>query len=764
MVLAHLSVITYIINIMKKKIKIGMLLLACMLTTNMSAAYIIAGNGNDDTNGKWCGGTIWGWNYLDENNSITFTGVAPGGYGFKVLNGGWDNVLGEFDYESNVPLYGGNGDDMSFTMTGGGDITVQVVDGKVRVTSNGTFSYKTFYLSGNGDDGAHGTWCNGHYWGYQVEDNIFINNEISFVALPAGNYKFKVIGYKGDWRGFSYVDVAHSSPMVLDNSGDIEFQLTASADVTIRIVNDKICVLIDRQYCIVGNGSSSDKGDWCGKTSWGNWNSSTILDENLSFTYLSLPAGDYAFKVKDYADAWDNKNVLTSDHLDTEHSYTCTTNANKDILFTLSAAAEVTISIVNNQVRVQATPVYFITGNGAADGKGDWCGKKGWWTRVDAARFDIATQSISYASLPAGEYQFRVTNGKWASDGGTVWDHSNVDFDASSFGYYTDNSKNICFTLAEEAGVTIHFNPETGDISLTSTKGYFDASYHLVGTVFANGWDAGAATNELVNQGDGTFKCVQTDKYLTAGTHAYKLVANRSWDDGCAYPNGDGNDAHVAIPYDGMYTITYIFNPATKTLTYEAIRQTHDVTISAYGYSTFYSDKAFELPSGLKAMIFTGVEGDQLTAEELTTIPANTGVVLQGTANATYTLMETETDATYSTNLLKGTLEDETIDNGYVHYILGIYNEQCGLFWPYGTTDGVGAFTNKAGKAYLELGGAAPAPAHVRGFVLTNTSVATGVEDVSVQPEGAYYDLLGRQVREPQPGQMYIQNGKKIVW
>lgn len=743
-----------------------MLLLACTMSVNMSAAYIIAGNGKNDSNGKWCGGTDWGWNYLDENNSITFYGVAAGGYGFKVLDGGWSNVLGDFDYGSNVPLYGGGGDDMSFTMTSEGDITVQVVNGKVKVTSNGTFSHKTFYLSGNGNDGdSYGSWCNGHNWGYQVEDNKFVNGEIAFSNLPAGNYKFKVIDYKGAWRGFSNVDVEHSSPMIID-SNDIEFQLTAPANVVIKIVNDKTCVLIDRQYCFVGNGASSDKGDWCGKQNWGNSNSSTVLDDNLSFTYLSLPAGDYAFKVKDNVNAWNNKNVLTHDNLDTEHSYTCSTNDNKDILFTLDAAAEVTISIVNNQVRLQVTPVYFITGNGAASGKGDWCGKKGWYTRNDDSRFDPVTKTISYASLPAGEYKFRITNGKWVADGGTVWDHTNVVFDESSFGYYSDNNNNICFTLSAEAGITIYFDPETGEVSLTSSKGYFDATYHIVGDneLIATGWNAGTSTSELTASGDGIFQYVQENIYLAAGTHRYKLVANRSWDPGSAFPNGDNNNATIDIPEDGVYTLTYTFVPASKTLTCNAVRQTRETTISQYQYSTFYSDKAWSVPEGLKALIFTGIENEMLVMKSIDVIPAETGVVLYGAANATFALAETETDVTYPTNLLHGTLEETEINNGNVHYILGLSQGECGMFWPYNTDHGVGAFTNQAGKAYLELPGNTPAPARIRGFVFSSPSVATGVYDAEIQEEdGTCYDLLGRKVSNPQQGGLYIMNGKKVI-
>jgi hypothetical protein len=88
------------------------------------------------------------------------------------------------------------------------------------------------------------------------------------------------------------------------------------------------------------------------------------------------------------------------------------------------------------------------------------------------------------------------------------------------------------------------------------------------------------------------------------------------------------------------------------------------------------------------------------------------------------------------------------------------------MFWPAGTTEGVGAFTNQAGKAYLELpaSGGGSAPARIRGFIFSSPSVATGVYETDIQEtDGACYDLLGRKVSNPQQGGLYIMNGKKII-
>ena len=190
------------------------------------------------------------------------------------------------------------------------------------------------------------------------------------------------------------------------------------------------------------------------------------------------------------------------------------------------------------------------------------------------------------------------------------------------------------------------------------------------------------------------------------------------------------------------------------------------MTISAYEFSSFYADKAYIVPDGLTAIIFESLNGDLLEPTTLDVIPANTGVILYGIADETYELVETESSVEYVNNMLKGTLTDQTIDNDKVHYILGLSaSGECGLYWPYGTgtTNGIGAFTNKAGKAYLELDPTSGAK-QLRGFILRAPTVATGLVDVDApQTDDTWFDVLGRPVSQPVQGGLYIREGKKVV-
>jgi len=740
---------------MKKNKIIIMLLLACSMSVNMSATYYIVGNGNDDPNGKWCNGSNWGFQEMDENNSITFKGVAGGkNYGFKIKDSNsWSEgtEYTTFDYDnSDQPLYGGDGGDMGFRLTEDADVTVSFVDGKVRVKATKALAYRSNYYYIAGNTGVMGSWS---------ENAVALtNDQITFTNLSADWYEFKITN--GSWYktwGYSKLDVANSSPMhkTYGESNNICFRIQANADVTVKMENGKVVLLIDREYCVTGIGG------WAATTDY-----TLTQGNNYTYTFYNLSPGSYEFKVKEKVAAWEDDCTWGYDHLDTENSNSGE-NWSGNIGFNLSLPADVTIALVNNMIRLNVTPVYFIVGNGD-ESHGDWCNQKGWWTDDANSRLDATTLSKTYTALPAGTYEFKLTNGKWKGDGGTVWAANAVDNESSSRGYRgAGEEANIEFDLQAATDVTISFNPETGKISLVSSNGYFLSNvYSVVGEEALVGfnWDNMETSTEMTNNGDGTYTYTINHKYLAADDYDYKILGGHRWGNGCEYPN---TNATLSIAEAGYYTVVFTLNPVAETQSCVATPVTKDVRISQYQYSTFYSDKAYRVPEGLTALIFTGIENDMLVMESIDVIPAETGVVLYGAANATFALAETEANVTYPDNMLHGTLENAVIDNSNVHYILGLSSAgECGMFWPAGTTEGVGAFTNQAGKAYLELpaSGGGSAPARIRGFIFSSPSVATGVYDAEIQEaDGACYDLLGRKVSNPQQGGLYIMNGKKII-
>lgn len=341
---------------MKKIFTMCILLVAGMLTTNLFAqtTYYVVGNGTEDP--SWVHGQDWAVaaeNALDANGSITFTNVVGGkDYDFKITDGSWGDghEITSIDFENSAaPMYGGSGKNIGFKLSESADVTISLVNGKVRVQATKPLTYRTIYIAGNAS--VMGNWS--------PNAVALTNDQITFSNLAAEWYEFKIT--QGSWNpqwGYSDLDVANSSPMhkTYGDGNNICFRLQAAADVTIKMENGKVVLLIDRDYCITGNGNDIDKNVWLKGKKWAVMDEDAKLDANYSRTFANLPAGTYKFKVKEYADGWNDDCTWGYDHLDTENSIECTADGS-NIAFTLTSLKNVTIALVNNKIRVTAENV-----------------------------------------------------------------------------------------------------------------------------------------------------------------------------------------------------------------------------------------------------------------------------------------------------------------------------------------------------------------------------------------------------------------------
>ena len=187
--------------------------------------------------------------------------------------------------------------------------------------------------------------------------------------------------------------------------------------------------------------------------------------------------------------------------------------------------------------------------------------------------------------------------------------------------------------------------------------------------------------------------------------------------------------------------------------------ETVDVEITSAGYATlYYSEKAFAIPEGITASIVTNVdENGVITFAALNgTIPANTGVVLQGDPGVYQFVVENVNLAAPENNLLKGSDETAQTIGGDKYYKLTVKDDVVGFY--YGAEDGA-AFENGDHKAYLAVTGAA---AKYYAF----DGQATGINAVSkvVANDGKIYNLQGIQMNaENLTKGIYVVNGKKVV-
>lgn len=190
-------------------------------------------------------------------------------------------------------------------------------------------------------------------------------------------------------------------------------------------------------------------------------------------------------------------------------------------------------------------------------------------------------------------------------------------------------------------------------------------------------------------------------------------------------------------------------------------QETVDATVGTYEWATFSNaSKALDFTGviDVDAYLVTGHSGTAITKTKLTgTVPANTGLLLNGEAN-TYTIPVVASSSTdVSANLLKaGDGSSISAESGKTKYVLGVESEKATFLKIVGT-----AAIVPTGKAYLlfdeEIGAA-------REFLdIDIDGVSTGIKNMKVGSEdNVYYDLQGRRVLYPTKG-LYIVNGKKVV-
>lgn len=190
---------------------------------------------------------------------------------------------------------------------------------------------------------------------------------------------------------------------------------------------------------------------------------------------------------------------------------------------------------------------------------------------------------------------------------------------------------------------------------------------------------------------------------------------------------------------------------------------TLSTTVTTLGYASFSWPKALDFTStGLTAYIATTCNGSSLHLESVTKVPANTGLILKGTAGSEniYSLETTE-DATddVSGNLLSGTpAETYTITGSDNIYVLSnLDNGKPGF---YIADEGVIIPKYKSYLSYV---------ASSRGLTFSFDDETTGiVNDYGRNEEGIgmIYSLQGFRIKSSKASLksgLYIKDGKKVV-
>ena len=202
------------------------------------------------------------------------------------------------------------------------------------------------------------------------------------------------------------------------------------------------------------------------------------------------------------------------------------------------------------------------------------------------------------------------------------------------------------------------------------------------------------------------------------------------------------------------------------------------LTIGEAGYATLYLGCAVTVPAAVKAFPVT-VDGEwAVFGDALTTIPANTGVIIAGetgeaAAAGTYKFNYTAPVAAIEGNQLHGSTIDSYKEGPA--YVLGYINvaeegeeerNEVGFYTATlnrdenGNATGTTHFKNNANKAYLVVPGAS----EVAYYSFRFGEGTTGIEKVEIRNEKSeIYDLTGRRVETITAPGLYIVGGKKVL-
>ena len=195
------------------------------------------------------------------------------------------------------------------------------------------------------------------------------------------------------------------------------------------------------------------------------------------------------------------------------------------------------------------------------------------------------------------------------------------------------------------------------------------------------------------------------------------------------------------------------------------VRETEPATVkanvTAAGWATYATKYPMTFEDGDAYVIVSADDGTGTTTmSKVTSVPANTAVLLKGTAGEatvkTATIISGDAPSAPATNYLHIVEAGETINASSNVYVLANKTEGVG-FYPWTGT------ALARGKVYMQL----PAGAKLGDFYAFGEetgSETNGISSVSTRSmkQGEFYNLAGQRVSNPTKG-LYIVNGKKVI-
>ena len=567
------------------------LAMALFVSTGLMAqSWYLAGSSTSGDSG-WLDGKNWNASgtAMTDNGDGTFsysTTVQAGTYEFKVTNGTWDTSYGYDNVNSiaSTSGYENNGGNIRFNIAAEADITIVFNPSATSITLTSSIPFGQAVITVwtvVGDEVLCGTnWdvsdtgndmVEGEYFevtadnaGAEISFKAVANHNYSIGEYPQGEgvnatltlpeetgiYNITLTLNTGDWTlSNEIVKVGGEEPEPVETTAEWSFLLNGDNSLTV------ICT-------VNALGGQTDPSAVAGLVGW---------------MYVDNPATQLGWVAGSFEIVYTTE-VLTDGQTVTLNA---TWNWHDGGVFT---APETFIYTFNEEEPEPVPAVWYIAGNGDVDAA--WVGGLS-WDVAGVALADNGDGTYGYeTTVPAGTYQFKITNGKWYdpenTPDGINYGYTNVDAAASTPGYVDGGGNNVMFTIASEATITITLNPAAMDdakIILSSTVGFGEAvvdRWTLAGDVpfFAGsawGFDAG---NDLVETAPGVwtkvYENVEVTSDMAGQSYQYKVGANGGFDVD-QYP-AQGNNTFTMPAEAGSYNITFTFNAeGERTLDFECV-------------------------------------------------------------------------------------------------------------------------------------------------------------------------------------------------
>ena len=519
-------------------------------------------------------------------------------------------------------------------------------------------------------------------------------------------------------------------------------------------------------------GTTWSDQDWSGDPKAFTWNTEVLLDKGNT----AISIGDVITVTFSKTTPGSDAQVgLYSEYTDVKNQYFKTSESPSSVSFTISARERDVfrrygLKIGGNNITVTAVTKANTVYSGGANSI--WVGTEGWCSVPKDVFQDVKAgdRIVVNMSKTGGSSEFEfgfVKDGTWA----------NIPFEASDY-TKTDTKAELkvtaalATTLRANNGIYVNGsgNYTTSSIDLFVESQTATQTYAPVGGLtFVTNTDFDLPTEYLKGRSAGDKMIVIVTDISGEGEHKISLHENNwDWIDWISSAIATTGNIEIEIT-DKMLQANRLLpikiqgsNCKVSQIQFKPANV--NVTITADKYATYSCEQALDFTgTGVKAYVADGVTFGKVSLEEVTKVPANTGIIVYCETAGTYQIPVATGDVSpIATNYLVANVDPisvpatETV--GLLTYYNYIFAKDSGAnigFFKLTTAHILGAQ-----KAYLS----SPMDLSAR-VALDFGDETTGINEVKgmkADVSGEYYNLSGQRVAQPTKG-LYIVNGKKVV-